>query len=172
MLIPTIYTKNLILRPLFDEDAHAIFAYAQMATTTQFTQWKAHKTIADTQHFIAAVRQKQLPLWAITLNSNSALIGECGITLDQETAELHCALSPTYWGQGLAHEALTKLIEYSFDHLKIKSIQVCIVADNARSIALAKKLGLQEAVTLRKQWLIGTTLHDVRIFTLSSTYTY
>jgi ribosomal-protein-alanine N-acetyltransferase len=167
MKLPTLHTHNIILRPLRPEDASAMFAYAHNVRTTQFTRWRSHTTLNDSRQFIAAVLDKELLMWAIVLSDSQRVVGECAVHVYTTYTEIECALLPEYWGQGIAYAALKELIDFSFQMLGIHHVQASIVSSNVRSIRLAQKLGLSKTTTLTNQWLIGTTLHDVEIFTLS-----
>lgn len=45
-----------------------------------------------------------------------------------------------YWGKGYATEAITALIDYAFEHLKMETIVAEVDAANINSIKVLKKL--------------------------------
>ncbi len=62
---------------------------------------------------------------ALTLRSNSQLIGNCGIrmrTPDAHEADIGYELNPEYWGQGYASEAARAIVAFGFTQLRLHRI--------------------------------------------------
>ncbi|HZW61515.1 MAG TPA: GNAT family N-acetyltransferase [Candidatus Babeliales bacterium] len=164
LYLPTLETEQLILRPLTINDAPALFAYASDPAVTQFTDWKQHCSLKETASFIQKITT---PLWGIE-HKEYGLIGECGfVQRSAETADIQCAIAPAYWGNGLATQALNHLIAFSFAEYHYQHLQSWVIADNVRSCALARKLGMKHETTLHEYWYTGTHVHDVYIFNIS-----
>jgi RimJ/RimL family protein N-acetyltransferase len=61
----------------------------------------------------------------------------------------------TYWRRGLAHEALTVVIERVFASFAIGAIKADVDPRNGRCIALLKKLGFAEVHRAERTWKVG-----------------
>jgi RimJ/RimL family protein N-acetyltransferase len=91
--------------------------------------------------------------WALELAEEPGeLAGFCGVgcTFAPEI-ELGWTLRRDLWGQGLATEAAAGALDYCFYTVGFKEIISAIDGENARSIAVAKRLGMTQ---------IGTIDHD------------
>ncbi|MGO1582783.1 MAG: GNAT family N-acetyltransferase [Actinomycetaceae bacterium] len=77
--------------------------------------------------------------------------------------ELSYVLRRSHWGRGLAREAATLLLRAAAEHLPDEPVLVITQADNARSVALAQRLGFTHAGNFSEfdaeQWLGSAPLH-------------
>lgn len=48
-----------------------------------------------------------------------------------------------YWGKGIGTEAIKLLIDYAFNKLNLKEINLGVISDNKRAIRVFKKIGFQ-----------------------------
>jgi RimJ/RimL family protein N-acetyltransferase len=73
------------------------------------------------------------------------LLGFTGLKLWPEWAEVEVGwrLARAAWGQGLATEAATVVLDWAFATLDLASITSVIAPRNARSRAVAERLGMQ-----------------------------
>lgn len=62
-------------------------------------------------------------------------------------------------GQGLVREALVRLLDHAFVELGLRKVFLRAIVGNARSIALARRLGFAHEGTLRQEF----RAHDGRI---------
>jgi len=162
-------TNNLILRTLHQADAPAVFKYASDPEITQFMPWAAHTSITDTKKFIAAQAiQTTKMIWAIEQIGTNTIIGECGFAnFTNSSADLHYTLARNYWGQGLAYEVVTTLIDFGFETLNLTRIESWIIEHNTRSQRLAKKVGMNHEITLPDYWWTHDQLYDVHIYAIN-----
>jgi ribosomal-protein-alanine N-acetyltransferase len=88
----------------------------------------------------------ELGLWATLYKETGQFMGRCGLlpwTIDgQHEVEVAFALSKEYWGQGLATEVATALVQYGFEHLQLSRLICLIEQDNKASINVATKIGM------------------------------
>lgn len=93
-------------------------------------------------------------------------LGGCG--LHPRTAERFLEIGywivPPRWGEGLATEVAGALTRVGFEVMGADRLELRIDPDNARSLAVARRLGYREEGTLRG---IGETGHDGRARDLS-----
>ncbi|MGZ3477105.1 MAG: GNAT family N-acetyltransferase [Polyangiales bacterium] len=77
--------------------------------------------IVDEVH--AYFAKKTLFQWGIALRDDDHIIGTCTLSsVDPKNrrAELGYTLARDRWGQGLAHEAIVRLIEFAFGELRLR----------------------------------------------------
>ena len=68
-------------------------------------------------------------------------------------AELGYSLNPNYWGNGLIVEAAEAVLDYGFNVLKVKRIEVSTFETNHQSIRVCEKLGLVKEGILRNSYM-------------------
>lgn len=94
--------------------------------------------------------------WGIFDKVTAKLIGFCGLQeLNwlpevEPAVELSCYVHPDYWGRGIAPEAVTATLDWSF---RLGSIVACVASGNQPSLRLFEKLGVcfEQAVPYRSE---------------------
>lgn len=90
-------------------------------------------------------------LWAVTTRENPQPMGWIGASHPTfvpelaEEVEIGWTLRPALWGAGLATEGATAAIRAAFDALPNERVISLIHPQNARSIAVANRLGMSPA---------------------------
>jgi RimJ/RimL family protein N-acetyltransferase len=80
---------------------------------------------------------------AATLDDD-AIIGFARLGLGGvQAAKVGYAVAADHWGKGYALEATRMIIDFGFRDLRLHRISAAIGPDNARSIAIARRLGMQ-----------------------------
>jgi len=69
--------------------------------------------------------------------------------------EIGYILHPDYWGQGLATEALTAVIDHVFSERDIEAITADVDPRNEASLKLLARLGFVETHRAQRTWLVG-----------------
>jgi RimJ/RimL family protein N-acetyltransferase len=88
-------------------------------------------------------------VWAVELRSTLEFIGAVGLEPNVmgvgivPMAAISWRLLKKFWGNDYAHEAASAVIDYAFDVLKLNDIIAFVPKNNARSVRLMKRLGLQ-----------------------------
>ena len=90
-------------------------------------------------------------MWALEELGSGQFIGFTG--LHHAPDELPCApaveigwrLDRQFWGRGYATEAANKALSFAFDSLKLNQLVSFTSINNAPSIAVMKRIGLQDA---------------------------
>lgn len=82
------------------------------------------------------------------------------------TAELGCWLEPAGEGRGLVTTAGRLLLDWAFDERKLHRVEWRCRVDNARSAAVARRLGMTHEATLRQAWLNGGIHHDKQVWAI------
>jgi RimJ/RimL family protein N-acetyltransferase len=147
MTIPTLRTARLRLRPLREDD---LDAYAAMCADEEVMRYigsggAVGRDVAwrHLAMFLGSWALVGHGMWAIERRRDGALIGRAGF-LDPEGwpgCELAWLLARDAWGQGYAFEAAQAALAYGRREQGLRDVISLIRPDNARSIALAERLG-------------------------------
>jgi RimJ/RimL family protein N-acetyltransferase len=82
------------------------------------------------------------------------------------TCEIGCWLEPAAEGRGLITAACRMLLTYAFDERGLHRAEWRCRADNARSSAVAERLGMTLEGVLREAWKVGDTFHDKQVWSV------
>lgn len=143
---PVLNTERLRLRQLSVNDDKEIFALRSDTQVNKYLGRQACTTMEDARNFIQkiaeTVRQNEGIYWAITLSGNDRLIGTIclfSFSPENEHAEIGYELMPAFQGQGIMQEALSKVINYGFQVIALKTIEAYTHPENTNSINLLEK---------------------------------
>ncbi|KAJ54961.1 hypothetical protein ACMU_14475 [Actibacterium mucosum KCTC 23349] len=85
--------------------------------------------------------------WAIIKNDGDNFVGHIGFNSLLECSEIAFHMNPDFWGNGFMYEAAAAAIAWRRDN-GATAIEAYIEPENARSIALALRLGMNDTSTL------------------------
>jgi len=95
----------------------------------------------------------------LVIENDGTVIGDLvlfHLDIEAGSAEIGWVVSPAASGRGLATEAVRALIDMAFEVYGLRRLVAQIDADNARSVALAERLGLRrEAHFVENEWFKG-----------------
>jgi RimJ/RimL family protein N-acetyltransferase len=105
---------------------------------------------------------------AVTLRDSGQFMGYCGLQLylcdrlpmSTPEVELFYKLGRDFWGRGFATEACEAMIRYAFEDLRLARIVTCTHRENARSIALLRRLGMDIQPDATDPEGVLATLHN------------
>lgn len=88
--------------------------------------------------------------WALTRRSDGRLIGDVGFHYFAPTGdfELGWTLARSFWGHGYATEAGAACLAAALEHLDIPRVISLVDVDNARSMRVAERLGMERVDTI------------------------
>ncbi|MCY7339729.1 MAG: GNAT family N-acetyltransferase [Sphingomonas bacterium] len=137
-------TERLLLRPGWGEDAAALAqAIADEAVVRNLSSVPWPYATADAEAFLAGPRDPALPAFLIFQRTPGAprLVGACGLGRRPSGAvELGYWIARAHWGQGLATEAATALVEIA-RALRLATLEASHFIDNPASGRVLDKLG-------------------------------
>ena len=108
--------------------------------------------------------------WGITLKESGQLIGTVGLnnlSLKSKRAEVGYELHPDYWRQGFTAEAVSSVLNYSYQQLDLYRIGAITYPANTASNQLLLKLGFTLEGTLRGYLYQRNQSHDAYVFSLT-----
>lgn len=143
---PTLTTKRLLLRQLTTNDDQAIFKIRSNDIVYKYIAKETFKKIEEAHSFIIKINKgissKEHVFWAITLKETQDLIGTIclwNFSEDYLVAEVGYELHPDYHKQGIMNEALSNVIEFGFNTLKLNTIEAFTHFENEASKTLLIK---------------------------------
>ena len=153
-------TERLRFRRFDEGDFDTVFSWTQAEDFTRFVGrvLDADGTTALLQRWIASM-EEPVPLGrrAVCRIEDDALIGYCGLwplpNTPERGIELSYGLGKAWWGHGYGLEAARAMLAYGFtegftegvtggDAMVLDEILAAIHPDNAGSLAVAQKLGM------------------------------
>jgi len=139
---PILKTERLTLRQLEIDDEQQIFNLRSDKEINKYLDRPVSNSIDDARSFIERITQSDALYWAITLTHENILIGTIGLfsfSKDNTECEIGFELLTRYQGQGIMKEALTKVIDYALNTIKVKRIEAFLHKANERSRKLLEK---------------------------------
>lgn len=139
-------TERLRFRPFVYADAPALYAILSQEETTRFIHPRIESLSLCQTLLVEAFMRQPLGIWALEDKNSQKLLGS--IRLEQiqlltSQAEIGYFLDQEFWGQGLAKEALTSLVDLAFTQLPLKKLVIKTHKENLASQGLAQRVGFQ-----------------------------
>ena len=143
--IPVLETERLILRAPRLGDAKVLAALANDKRIAENTRRIPHPyKRADADDFITAVN---IPggevAFLITLREGGAVVGGCGVALQDGAPDLGYWLGVKYWSKGYATEAARAVVDFAFTELGHDTLSAGARVTNPASRRILEKCGFQ-----------------------------
>jgi len=172
----TLATTRLLLRPLCETDANAVYAIRSDPQVMRYHSsgpWTslepARALIMRDTAAMACGEHLRLGLTLIGDAADAALLGSCclfHLDRDNRRAEIGYELHRSAWGQGYMHEALHALLGYAFSEMGLNRIEADIHPDNLASARTLDKLGFVREGLLRERWIVEGEISDTVLYGL------
>lgn len=147
---PEIVTRRLLLRKMLKRDAADMYEYAKRSDVTEYLLWEPHDTELYTYKYLSYIQSRyragDFYDWAITRRESGKMIGTCGFTRingEANSAEVGYVINPSFWGCGLATEAVAAIVRFGFEELHLHRIEARYMVGNDRSRRVMEKLGMK-----------------------------
>lgn len=165
---PTLETERLVLRPFQDNDLADYFAMLNSPEVRSSLRISDREGPAEALNKMAAwLGQWELRgtgHWALGEKATGKFVGSVGLNRperdDWPGVEVGWTLHPDQWGRGYATEAGAAAVRYGFEHLGERRLFSCILVDNNRSQAVARRLGFQ-LLEEKSMSMLPAELHGV-----------
>ena len=145
-------TDRLILRAWEITDLDDFFEYASVEGVGEKAGWEHHKS-KDKSLEILKMFIEEKKVFAIVLKENQKVIGSIGIEelgeeLDKDLdnlsgRELGYVLNKDYWNKGIMTEAVSKVVDYCFNTLKLNFLMASYFNHNIASKKVLENLNFQ-----------------------------
>jgi len=165
-------TDRLVLRPLRETDAEALFAIFSDARVMRYWStppWTSHQPAQDMIAADLAQTTRDHLRLGIELAESGLFLGTCSLFSINGTcrrAEVGYGLGSFAWGQGYMHEALRALLDFGFGELDLNRIEADIDPRNAASARTLERLGFTREGYLRERWIVGDEISDTALYGL------
>ena len=170
---PSLSTERLNLRRISGEDDEEIFFLRSDKEMLQFLDRDPANTIDEARQWIRMINEgiddNQHITWAIALKNDPKLIGTItfwNVKKDHDRAEIGYALHPSFQGRGLMQEAMTSVLNYGFNTLKLHSVEANVNPMNIRSIQLLEKNDFVREAYHRENYYYNGRFLDSAIYSL------
>lgn len=156
-LMHTLHTDRLVLRPLRENDAAAMYKnWTYDNRVAKYCRWHPHKSVAETEAYLKEAIDKEF-VWAITLAGNDEPIGCVDVSFSSEAVpEIGYALAHDYWKQGLMTEAAGAIIGELF-RCGFPKVGACCFEDNPASAHVLEKCGMKHVRSFMELKKHGST---------------
>jgi RimJ/RimL family protein N-acetyltransferase/ubiquinone/menaquinone biosynthesis C-methylase UbiE len=138
------------MRPLQFADLEPLAAIWADPQVTQFLPSQGvpitgEQTEKSLQSFVEHWQQRGYGIWAIAENSSSQMIGYCGLRYLEELGEVEVlyGLSQSYWGRGIATQAVQAAVSFGFNIARLKKLIAMALPENLASRRVIEKAGFQ-----------------------------
>jgi ribosomal-protein-alanine N-acetyltransferase len=154
---PILETNRLVLRQLTVDDSENWFKNLSDDGVAVLIGMEPLENVEDSKSiinsFIDRYEKKNGMAWAIILKEDESFIGTCSyekIDNHNLSGEIGYDLLKKYWGQGFMAEALSAIIDYGFESLRLNRIEAHTAAINSASRNLLRRLGFFEEGIFRE----------------------
>ena len=160
-------TDRLILRAWKITDLDDFFEYASVEGVGEKAGWEHHKS-KDKSLEILKMFIEEKKVFAIVLKENQKVIGSIGIEelseeLDKDLdnllgRELGYVLNKDYWNKGIMKEAVSKVVDYCFNTLKLNFLMASYFNHNIASKRVLENLNFK----FYKDIIIETKYNNIK----------
>ena len=172
---PVLETERLILRTSTPADALDIFHFMSDLRAMKYLvrplMASVDEALQRIQMFQTLFREQNAVPWVVEGRAADKVIGTCviqNLVRLHHRAEIGYMLSPEWWGQGLATEAVTAVLNFAFAQMGMHSLEARTDPDNAASQKLLGKLGFVQEGYFREDYYdeVGGKFVDTTVFSL------
>ena len=143
-------TPRLTLRHLVPEDLgalHALYCDPEIRRYYPEGPQTLRETGQELEWFLHGHPQfPELGLWAAIERSSGDFLGRCGLLPweieGRHEVELAYLIDKSRWGEGLATEATTAIVDYAGSVLRLRRLICLILPGNTASARVARKAGM------------------------------
>lgn len=141
-------TARLELRQMSPDDAEAFFRIQTDPQVMRYTHETPPGSVEELRRFMVEYPDFDrvgYGRWGCYLKETGELIGFSGLKFVEEldATDLGYRFLPRYWGQGLATEAGVASLRHGFEEIGLERIDGFVLPDNAGSIRVLEKVGMQ-----------------------------
>ncbi len=166
-------SRHVRLRLLEAADADELFAVidANRAHLSLFLPWAAGQTLEGTRDFIELTR-KQLAddngfqMAIVTDEKIVGVVGYHAVNWADHSTTLGYWLAAAEQGYGTMTRAVWALVDHAFGVWGLNRVEIGAAPENARSRAIAVRLGFREEGTLRQAERVGGRYLDTVVYSM------
>ena len=167
-----IETKRLVMRPLgLSFLSNTYLNWMQDEEVVKFMDSGGKNySFNDLKEYLLEIDEKNIYSWAIILKDRNYHIGNIKIDpIDSKksTGEYGIMIGDkSSWGKGYAREASLGIINFCFNDLLLRKINLGVVSNNENALSLYKSLGFVEEKRIKKQNPSNDSYYEIIRMTL------
>jgi ribosomal-protein-alanine N-acetyltransferase len=173
---PVLTTDGLFIRQINEQDALLLSQLRSIESMSKYIERAKSLSAEDAQHLIKKLNKNaadnEAIIWAVISKEEDRLIGTTclwNVSVEDSRAEIGYELHPDFQGKGLMHQAVSKVIDFGFTVMQLKTIEAVVKADNAASIKLLQKFNFKRDAEAEKRMsddLKNNTVHSLSNYLL------
>jgi ribosomal-protein-serine acetyltransferase len=155
------------LRLLTDHDVDELHALvsANRDHLARWLPWAARQTIADSRAFIRTTRRQfaENNGFQLAIVEDGRIVGIVGfhsVSWPNRTTTIGYWLAEDAQGHGTMTSAVRALVDHAFGTWGLNRVEIRAAVENARSRAVAERLGFREEGTVREAERVGERFFD------------
>jgi ribosomal-protein-alanine N-acetyltransferase len=159
------------LREIRPTDAQEIFKMRANGRVNEFIARQEMTTMEEAEKLAVktadAFKNKLGIGWAGILRSNERIIGTCGfnhIDFTNDWAEIGGEMSTEYWGKNIAIEAVSAILQFGFETMRLHRIEARVSPENRSAIYLMESLGFSREGLLKDKILFDGRYMDLALY--------
>ena len=169
---PVLETPRLRLRELRMDDAPALLALFGDEDVVRYYDLPRFETLADAERQVrdrhAEYHAGKQLRWGITVPAEGdtvvGTVGLHGVERTHRFAELGYATLRARWNEGLATEAVERVVRFGFKDLGLRRVEAFVDPRNPASARLLVKLGFEREGRLRQRYWDGGAFQDDELY--------
>ena len=151
---PTLYTERLILRKMTVDDIPSLLKHVNnRAITDEILNfpypYQEPQAVFRISYVHQGFKKKERFVFAITTKEQKELIGEISLHLDQvhNQSEVGYWVGEAFWKQGIATEALARMLQFGFEEVGLTQIFATHRSENVASERVLLKNSMRKGNT-------------------------
>lgn len=164
-------SERLVLREFRAADVRDVHMYASDPEVVRYTDW-GPSTLSETQERVVAKAARGVAVddvysWAVTIRGEDRVVGSAEVRIesrDHRRAEFGYVFAREVWGRGLATETALLLRDTAFGSFGVHRLYATCHPDNASSVRVLEKAGLQLEGRLRDHLWVRGAWRDSLLF--------
>jgi len=170
----TLETAHLILRKFVFEDAENMYTnWSNDAEVAKYMRWNEHNDINETKknlrNRIEKYHEPSTYYWAIIMRATNMPIGNIALITSSEydmCADVAYCIGRSYWGQGIATEALKRVLEFGLAVVKFNRIEAYHSVNNIASGRAMQKAGMKYEGRMRQKYRSHIGFEDSNLYAI------
>lgn len=145
VILPTLETERLILRPLTVDDVEAVFKWTGDSRVNKYMIYPLYKKAEDGREWLESLYEDEGKIdYGFVLKETGELIGSGGLYYhpDIDVWSVGYNLAYDYWNHGYTPEAIRKILEYVQSKNDVHVIAGTFAIGNEGSRRVMEKLGM------------------------------
>jgi RimJ/RimL family protein N-acetyltransferase len=154
--LPKLESNRLILSQISEKDiSNEYISWLNDKDVNRFLGFNGDYTVNMLENYVENLIINKIYFWTIKIKDTNKHIGNIKIDpidFNNGFAELGIIIgAKEEWGKGYAQEAINIVLDYCFNNIKIRKINLGVLSENFAAVKLYLKIGFEIEGTLKYQ---------------------